>query len=217
MMIVLNKKIEVSESTFKRLEVLAKGFDTPDSVINRLIDEIENKKVTKPLLSFSPSDEKHFLKLLIRDRIAEVVLYKNDGSRTITKWNASKLMETSNLRANLWSGFLRGWKEKGIISAEFSIYPNLNNIENEKTKILASTLNLTFSEMKDLDDDYEITEHVDADGRIYDFTIRFFDVCNPKILANINGLNKNNEFKFGAFTDTSSVISNFSSKSTLEP
>ncbi|MEL0660941.1 hypothetical protein V6255_17560 [Psychromonas arctica] len=213
----MSKNIEISESTFQSLESLAKGFDTPDSVISRLINNFENKKETKPLLSFIPSDEKRFLKLLVRDRLAEVVLYKNDGSRTITEWNASKLMETSNLRANLWSGFLRGWKEKGIISAEFSIYPNLKNIENEKTKILASTLNLTFSEMKDLDDDYEITKHVDTDGRIYDFTIRFLDGCNSKILANINGLNKNKELKFGAFTDISSVISNFSSKSILEP
>lgn len=192
-------KIEIEEKTFKRLGNLAVGFDTPDAVINRLIDKVEDKKDVKPILSFTPTDEKNFIRLLVRDKIAEVVLYKSDGSRTISEWRANKLTEQSNLRGNLWSGFLRGWKEKEIISAEFRIYPKPSTMDEkgdfERTKVLALELGLTFEEMLSLDGDYEIDENASADGLVYDYVIRFFDTCDQSIISKVNGLDNHNQVR----------------------
>ena len=124
--------IEISDKTFARLESRAIGFDTPESVIIRLLDDSEGLPEKKPILSFNPDDESIFLKKLIENKEAEVVLYKTDGKREVTRWKANKISGASNLRANLWSGFLRGWKQKGIVSAEFTVLPRgLNDGEDE--------------------------------------------------------------------------------------
>ncbi|MFT6906010.1 MAG: putative CopG family antitoxin [Oleiphilaceae bacterium] len=116
------KTIEISESVYDRLAKKVIGFgDTPSLVIERMLDEIEGASV-KPSLTFSPEDESDFKKLLLRDKVAEVALYKKNGEIEILVWNASKLKESSNIKANIWSGYLRNWEEKGIIKAEFSIY-----------------------------------------------------------------------------------------------
>lgn len=217
---VMMVSIDIEEVTFKRLSDLAEGFDTPDLVINRLIDQITNTNNPKPKLTFEPSDEKRFLELLVRIRIAEVALYKEDGTRTVTDWNANKLTINSNLRGNIWSGPLRGWKEKGLVSAQFTINPicpknNTAKLEFERDRILASELGLTFSEIKALDENYELTKHIDSEGRVYDYSIRLFDMCDPKILAYVNGLDENNTLKFGSFTHIESIITPFCSQSTL--
>ena len=192
-------KIDIEETTYKRLEALVQGFETPDSVINRLIDSVEGKKETKPELSFTPIDESRFLKLLVRDRVAEVVLYKQNGERTVSQWSANKITESSNLRANLWSGFLRGWKEKGIISAEFNIYPSPSTYEErqefEWSKAIALKLGLTFDEMQQLEGDYEVDENSSEDGLVYDHVIRFYDNCDREILDKINGLDEYNQVR----------------------
>jgi hypothetical protein len=205
--------IQVSEDTFQRLEKLAVGFDTPEAVINRLIDSFENKKDSKPRLTFTPSNETQFLSLLVRNKLAEVTLNKTDGSRDIFQWEANKLTEKSNLRGNLWSGFLRGWKDKGISSADFYIYPNPTKLHTEKhiqrDMILAGVLNLKFSELLSLDDDFELVKHVDEHNSVFDYTIRFFDSCDPKVLNLIDGLNSDNEVTFGAFTDMWDALNPF--------
>ena len=207
--------ISIEQKTFERLEKLAIGFDTPDAVIQRLIDAYENKKDEKPTLTFSPTDEKQFLSLLVKRRFAEVTLNKIDGSRDILSWEVNALTEKSNLRGNLWSGFLRGWKDKGIISADFYIYPSSSSeysqVEIERDMALARTLGLKFSEMKYLDGQFELRKHIDKNGLLFDYTIRFYDSCDLKVLKLIKGLDENKEITFGAFTDVTDQLEPFCS------
>lgn len=105
-------QIEISDSTYNRLEKLAEGFDTPDTVISRLLDSVEGTVESKPEIVLCPSDEEHFKRLLLRDQLAEVAIYKSDMSREVSQWVAKRFTESSNLKANLWSGYLRDWKKK---------------------------------------------------------------------------------------------------------
>lgn len=127
--------IRVSDATFKRLEALAKGFDTPGAVIDRLLDasdresgrlapsasEAKPEPLRRPTLVFRPADETEFKERLLRRRLAKVVLHKADGSSETQVWRAERFSRTSNLRGNLWSGYLRGWETRGITRAEFTI------------------------------------------------------------------------------------------------
>ncbi len=64
---------------------MAEGFDSPEAVIIRLLDGAEGKVDIKPTLMFYPTDENLFKAQLIENKEAEVVLYKVDGSREITR------------------------------------------------------------------------------------------------------------------------------------
>ena len=48
----MSEVIRISESTYKRLESLARGFDTPGNVIERLLDFYERlqKNISHPQL-----------------------------------------------------------------------------------------------------------------------------------------------------------------------
>lgn len=124
--------VRISPQLYKRLESHARGFDTPAEVISRLLDayeerdtrtEAENKddgpvERAKPELDFFP-DENSFRKHLVSGQDGRVVLFYSDGSREEKAWNSVRFKSTSNLRANIWSGYLRGWFENGIVKAEF--------------------------------------------------------------------------------------------------
>ena len=191
--------IQISTETYSRLEKLAQGFDTPESVIIRLLDNhINNTEEAKPTITFSPSDENLFKNELIKRKEAEVVLYKIDGSREIHHWNATKISEKSNLRANLWSGFLRDWKQKGIKYAELNILPMSNNFPDDNTeelKTLALALGLTFSEIEQLD--YNINPNESNDGLVYGYIIQFQQNANEDILRKISGLNEHLSIQVG--------------------
>lgn len=185
------QKIELSNTTFSRLDKLAVGFDNPESVIIRLLDEAEGKTETKPILTFVPSDENEFKRRLIEVKEAEVVIYKNDASREIAHWKANKLGETSNLRGNLWSGILRGWKNKGIHKVELSILPQGLNIpgdETEQVKLLALEFQLTFDEMSQLN--YQIDTNESNDGMVYNHIVQFDDENDKEILSKIDDLHE---------------------------
>jgi len=120
--------IRISDELYARLESNAVGFDTPSALIERLLDRCDginqaesSESMTKPELIFNPSDEEKFKINLIKKQQAQVILYKQNGTFERRIWNASRLSESSNLRGNLWSGLLRGWKKKGIIKVELSI------------------------------------------------------------------------------------------------
>lgn len=188
----MKQTIELANSTYSRLEKLAEGFDTPESVIIRLLDGAEGKSEVKPTLSFRPTNENEFKLKLIQTRQAEVVIYKNDGSREVVRWNANRLSESSNLRGNLWSGFLRGWKNNGINRVELSILPigsNLPEDDTEQVKSLALELGLTYDEMSQLD--YDISDNCSNDGHIYNRIVQFSDDCDKQILAKIEKLHDN--------------------------
>lgn len=103
--------IQIQQSTYKRLESLAVGFDTPEQVIIKLLDHFDSdsssKKKVKPTIFFNSGDEKTFKDRLLVERVAEVCLHKVDGEKVYSIWNASKLSKSSNIKANLWSGLLR--------------------------------------------------------------------------------------------------------------
>lgn len=135
----MEKSILLPELLFKRLESHAKGFDTPANVIERILDYYEetneaeypqgaNRQYAEVMeqgnqltLTFAPSDEDEFKKLLLEKKIARVELYKIDGSKVIKTWRANSFSKSSSLRGNLLSGYLRGWREKGIYKAEVII------------------------------------------------------------------------------------------------
>lgn len=194
-------KIEISELTLERLEKMAIGFDTPEGVITRLLDLAENKKEIKPDLVFNPGDENRFKSLLIKDKLAEVIIYKNDSTREVTQWNANKFNEKSSLRGNLWSGFLRDWKSKGIAKIELTIYPKPtihDDIDTfQQKKRLAIALNLTFSEVLPLD--FEVIENTN-NGFVYDYTVRFYSNCDRNTLSKIKGLSNDDAITLPAFT-----------------
>jgi len=187
----MSKNIELSETTFSRLEKLAVGFDSPESVINRLLDGAEGKTEAKPILTFDPSDENEFKRRLIESKEAEVVIYKNDSSREITHWKANRLGETSNLRGNLWSGLLRGWKGKGIHKVDLSILPQGSSSPGDETqqiKSLALEFQLTFDEMSQLT--YEIGQNESNDDFVYNHIVQFDDGNDEEILSKIDGLHE---------------------------
>lgn len=133
--------ISISDDVYGRLEALAVGFDTPERVIERLLDSVEESgsKSTgnKPALTFVP-DEPAFKNELIARKKAQVVLHLKNGDRDVIHWNASRFQPSSNLRANLWSGILRNWKDKGIVSAELSVLPQGINHPDDNTDLLNS-------------------------------------------------------------------------------
>jgi hypothetical protein len=185
----MKNTIEITQTTFVRLEQLAEGFDTPEAVIIRLLDNIDGKTETKPTLHFDPVDEAEFKLRLIESKEAEVVIYKNDDSREIVKWKANRLSESSNLRGNLWSGLLRGWKSKQIKSVYLSILPqglNLPDDDTEQRKSLAQELGLTYYEVSQLD--YDVSGNASNDGLGYNFIVQFDENCDKQILAKIKGL-----------------------------
>ena len=124
--------IKISDDLYKRLENYAEGFDTPAAVIERVLnihegkspsddDNLDHAIAAKPKVIFHPSDEKEFLRRLVENGSAYVRVLKRDGSLDTSEWHASRMTLDSNLRANIWSGRLRDWKEKGIVKAEFAI------------------------------------------------------------------------------------------------
>lgn len=118
-------------SLYKRLELHAEGFDTPANVIEKLLNEYEgvasnetkiDKTIAKPEVIFYPNEEE-FKSSLIKNKEALRVIYYADGSIDKKQWVASRFSIDSNLRSNIWSGPLRGWRDQGIIKVEFSVNP----------------------------------------------------------------------------------------------
>lgn len=157
------KTIEITESVYERLGARVTGFgDTPSLVIERLLNDAEGASV-KPSLIFYPENESEFKKLLLRDKVAEVAVYKKNGEIEVIVWNASKLKESSNIKANIWSGYLRNWEEKGIIKAEFTIYHKIEDgFQSDKffdlCKALSPLINVPFNHIINYDFEHTIKE-----------------------------------------------------------
>ena len=131
----MSQTIRIPGTLFQRLEQHAKGFDTPAGVIERLLNYYESQdsvQSTKSLeidhdlsdsldIVLSPPDMKNFKKLLMNSKKAYVRLHKTDGTIINKEWNAAKFTEYSDVMGNLRSGYLRGWRKRGICKAEISI------------------------------------------------------------------------------------------------
>lgn len=135
----MEHQITMSSVLYKRLESHAKGFDTPTNVIERILDfyeehqnslprkDQEKQKESLPVksfkleVSFFPCGENVFRKALLENKLAWIKLYKTDGTFEVKLWKAQGFTEKSDLMGNLRSGYLRGWKNKGIYKAELAI------------------------------------------------------------------------------------------------
>jgi len=188
--------ITLSDETYRSLESLAIGFDTPERVIERLIEQVtsDSVKETKPRLTFLP-DESTFKKELLLNKRAQIVLYTKDSVRDVIHWNAARFQPSSNLRANLWSGCLRNWKEKGITSAELSILKRGTTEPGDETELMidfAEQLRWTIQETNDY---YIEHEEVGSDDGVPYYNLVTFSEETPMKLKDIAGINSFNQVR----------------------
>ena len=134
----MDQEIKIPASLYQRLGFHAKGFDTPANVIERILDFYEEQKglestaeseavikvPTSLEIIYYPSDENSFKQLLLQTKKAYVLLRKVDGTSELKEWNASNFDNSSSVSGNLRSGYLRGYKNKGIYKAEISTDQN---------------------------------------------------------------------------------------------
>lgn len=113
--------ITLSDATYHRLAALARGFETPEQVINRLIDAVQWNPNTKPELLLCPANEDEFRNALQVSKQAKVEMFKKDGTCETRMWKARSISADSSILSNIWSGYLRNWKEKGIVRAVFTV------------------------------------------------------------------------------------------------
>lgn len=127
-------------SLYNRLASHSQGFQTPGDVLAKILDLYEKYLIDNALpgihenpknlpsnhleIIFYPSNDEKFKKLLLERKEAWVVLYKTDGSCEKFKWNANRFSESSSVKGNLQSGYLRNWRTKGIVKAKIAINKN---------------------------------------------------------------------------------------------
>ncbi|ROS70930.1 hypothetical protein [Vibrio crassostreae] len=132
----MSQVIRISDEIYNRLERHAVGFDTPQNIIEKLLDfyEADDCSLTQPIkinpplkesihldIVYYPNDAQ-FKAALLECKEAYIKLTKTDGTSEIKHWNASRFTEESSVNGNLRSGFLRDWRKKGICKAELSTY-----------------------------------------------------------------------------------------------
>ncbi|EKN3342808.1 hypothetical protein ACQ8YR_002631 [Yersinia enterocolitica] len=184
-------QITISDAVYKRLEQHATGFDTPEQVILRLLNLAEGTSTSKPELVFSPIDDKAFKSAFLASGHAEIALYYNSGKRDVLRWEAKRFSDDSNLRANLWSGHLRNWKDKGIIKAEFSALPReTSDPEDEtiQTRIIAHAINLKYEELDEVHGLFEVHERRTNDDMLVGYYVEFDRDTPQELLGKVSGL-----------------------------
>lgn len=131
----MSQVIRIPDDLYKRLEKHASGFDTPANVIERVLDAYEGidkregpressqvrKPATKLEIEYFADSEESFKEQLLSTKVAYIKLHYTDGESEIKEWNASRFTKDSRVDGNLRSGYLRGWKERGIYKAELSV------------------------------------------------------------------------------------------------
>lgn len=148
----MNQNIEIPQALYDRLAQHTQGFDTPASVIERLLNYYEedqkNSTATqssaepiqaphhkdslhysvqeygKLVPNFFPPDMRQFKAFLLRSKKAYVLLHYSNGSRKKYEWNIYRFTDKSDVLNNLRSGYLRNWREKGIVRADVAINEN---------------------------------------------------------------------------------------------
>lgn len=138
----MSQVIRITSELYKRLEHHATGFDTPSNVIERILNFYEGGDQTdlatlnatssieevepadKLDIIYHPANENIFKKDLLFKKRAYIKLYYTNGQTEVKEWNASRFTEHSSVDSNLRSGYLRGWKRRGIHKAELSVNKN---------------------------------------------------------------------------------------------
>lgn len=74
-------------------------------------------------IQYNPPGEENFKRALLKRKIAYVRLTFVDGKMETKLWRADGFSPSSSVINNLRSGYLRGWRKRGICKAEVSIAP----------------------------------------------------------------------------------------------
>ena len=134
----MSQVIRISDDLYKRLESHASGFDTPSNVIETILNAYENvnpdlntSRKTVDIPIFQPAakleivyfadSEEDFKRQLLTNKKAYIKLYYTNNTSEIKEWNAARFGASSSVDGNLRSGYLRGWKERGIFKAELAV------------------------------------------------------------------------------------------------
>ena len=128
----MSQVIRITDELYNRLKTHAKGFDTPANVIETVLNSYESNGF-KPIqieaevvpaahleISYSGLSESTFKEKLLKNKSAYITMFFTSGEIKSKHWNASKFKEDSSLGGNLRSGFLRGWRGKGLKKAVLS-------------------------------------------------------------------------------------------------
>ncbi len=134
----MSQVIRISDDLYKRLEAYASGFDTPARVIETILDKFEgvepnpNNDVSASsnfeiqpssnleIIYFAESEDDFKQQLLDTKKAFLKIYYTNDTSE-MKEWDASRFSSSSRVDGNLRSGYLRGWKKRGIVKAELTV------------------------------------------------------------------------------------------------
>lgn len=136
--VAVSQVIRISDELFRRLETYASGFDTPSNVIETILNayeglnpdikletNTENRSETKPAtsleISYSSGSEEDFKQQLLEKKKAYIKLYYTNNTTEVKEWKAFRFSTSSSVDGNLRSGYLRGWRQRGIFKAELSI------------------------------------------------------------------------------------------------
>ncbi|GAV21193.1 hypothetical protein MMIC_P2173 [Mariprofundus micogutta] len=134
----MSQVIRISDKLYKRLEEHALGFDTPSNVIERIMDAYEGiesapRNNSSPEASqeiepanaleiiYHPDSEEDFKHELLVSKRAYIKLNFTNGMSEVKEWNAIRFGASSSVDGNLRSGYLRGWKKRGIYKAELAL------------------------------------------------------------------------------------------------
>ncbi len=125
--------LTISKEVYERLVKHRKGFETPNDVIKKLLIsyesnfdsiDIESDPVEQPLkldINYFPEGEEAFKKEFLKTKKAIVSMTDITGNTVQKLWESPNFKETSSVSGNLRSGYLRKWKEKGIVKVEVAI------------------------------------------------------------------------------------------------
>ena len=139
----MSQVIRISDELYKRLEAHASGFDTPSNVIENILNIYEEQNpdikphldAHNPLeiepatgleISYCGSSEEAFKRQLLDNKKAYIKLYYTNDATEIKEWKAFRFSSSSSVDGNLRSGYLRGWRKRGIFRAELSIHRHEN-------------------------------------------------------------------------------------------
>lgn len=93
---------------------------TKNAVKNKQTQEVSFVGNNSLSLSLLP-DKNTFKKRLLISKKANWTISYADGRKENGVWNANNFTESSDITSNIRSGYLRNWKEKGIIEAVFEV------------------------------------------------------------------------------------------------
>lgn len=132
----MSQVVRLPAAFIERLKPYAQPFETPLTVLNRILDDYEQilgktkptvqPAITKKLLSspdivFLDGNEDVFKTGFLTQGRAYLKIFYVDGRNEITPWELRGFSASSSAVGNLRSGRLRNWREKGIIRVDLAV------------------------------------------------------------------------------------------------